>query len=70
MIQSKSGQYVLDNMYGCGCGLKDARKVRLSQAAINFEEVSWIGEKGCLVDNDTKLRQNNDKLPINVTLIN
>ena len=38
MIQSQGpGQYVLDNMYGCGCGLKDARKVQLSQAAINFE---------------------------------
>ena len=64
MIQSQGpGQYVLDNMYGCGCGLKDARKVQLSQAAINFEGgKGWIGEKGCLVDNDTKLRQNGDRL--------
>ena len=55
--------YQLDNMYGCGCGLKDARKVQLSQAAINFEGgKGWIGEKGCLVDNDTKLRQNDDRL--------
>jgi hypothetical protein len=58
-----SGQYVLDNMYGCGCGLKDARKVQLSQAAINFEGgKGWIGEKGCLVDTDTKLRQSKDRL--------
>ena len=64
IIQSQGpGYYTLENMYGCGCGLKDARKVQLSQAAINFEGgKGWIGEKGCLVDNDTNLRQDKDKL--------
>ena len=57
------GQYVTDNMHGCGCELKDARDVQLSQPMINFEGgKGWIGEKGCLVDTDTALRQNDDRL--------
>ncbi len=57
------GQYVTDNMHGCGCGLKDARDVQLSQPMINFEGgKGWIGEKGCLIDTDTTLRQNDDRL--------
>ena len=51
------GAYNLDNMYGCDCGLEKAREVQLSQPAINFKGgLGWIGEKGCLVDNDNKLR--------------
>ena len=57
------GQYVTDNMHGCGCELKDARDVQLSQPMINFEGgKGWIGEKGCLIDTDTALRQNDDRL--------
>tara|TARA_B100002051_G_C16725107_1_gene634829 strand:- start:446 stop:1129 length:684 start_codon:yes stop_codon:yes gene_type:complete len=55
------GSYVLDNMYGCGgdnCGLKKAREVQLSQPNVNFKGgVGWIGEQGCLVNNDSKLRE-------------
>ena len=54
------GNYYLDNMYGCECELKSARDIQLSEPTVNFEGgKGWIGEKGCLVDNDTKLRTNN-----------
>ena len=57
------GKYVTDNMHGCGCELKDARDVQLSQPMINFEGgKGWMGEKGCLIDTDTALRQNDDRL--------
>jgi len=57
------GKYVTDNMNGCGCELKDARDVQLSQPMINFMGgKGWIGEKGCLIDTDTALRQNDDRL--------
>ena len=50
-------------MYGCGCELKDARAVQLSQPVINFEGgKGWIGEKGCLVDKDSELREDPNKL--------
>jgi len=63
-IQSQgSGYYVMENMFGCGCELKDARDVQLSQPMINFEGgKGWIGEKGCLVDTDSKLRESEDRL--------
>ena len=56
IIQSQGpGYYTMENMYGCGCGLKEARDVQLSQPMINFEGgKGWIGEKGCLVDVDSK----------------
>ena len=51
------GAYHLDNMYGCECGLKTAREIQVSQPAINFNAGSgWMGEKGCLIDNDSNLR--------------
>ena len=64
IIQSQGpGYYTMENMYGCGCELKDAREVQLSQPMINFEGgKGWIGEKGCLVDVDSKLREDKDKL--------
>ena len=64
IIQSQGpGYYTMENMYGCGCELKDAREVQLSQPMINFEGgKGWIGEKGCLVDVDSKLRESDDKL--------
>ena len=64
IIQSQgSGYYTMENMRGCGCELKDARDVQLSQLAINFEGgKGWIGEKGCLVDKDSELREDKDKL--------
>ena len=52
-----AGAYHLDNMYGCECELKKAREVQLSQPAINFNGgKGWMGEKGCLIDNDSNLR--------------
>jgi hypothetical protein len=64
VIQSQGpGYYVMENMFGCGCELKDARDVQLSQPMINFEGgKGWIGEKGCLVDVDSKLREDKDQL--------
>jgi len=64
IIQSQgSNYYVMENMNGCGCELKDAREVQLSQPMINFEGgKGWIGEKGCLVDKDSELREDKDKL--------
>lgn len=64
VIQSQGpGYYTMENTYGCGCELKDARDVQLSQVMINFEGgKGWIGEKGCLVDVDSQLRENSDKL--------
>ena len=64
IIQSQGpGYYTMENMYGCGCELKDSREVQLSQPMINFEGgKGWIGEKGCLVDVDSKLREDKDKI--------
>ena len=57
------GLYYLDNQNGCECGLKEARDIQVSQPGINFSGgVGWIAEKGCLVDNDSELRQDKDKL--------
>ena len=58
LVQSLGpGAYNLDNMYGCECGLKKAREVQLSQPAINFNGgAGWMGEKGCLIDNDSNKR--------------
>ena len=37
------GKYLLDNYNGCGCELKDARELQLSQPVINFEGgKGWI----------------------------
>jgi|TARA_B110000208_G_C11800782_1_gene442138 hypothetical protein len=58
-----SGKYTMDNFHGCGCELKDARELQLSQPVINFEGgKGWIGEKGCLIDTDSQLRIGTDKL--------
>ena len=64
IIQSQGpGYYTLENTYGCGCELKDARDVQLSQVMINFQGGhGWMGEKGCLIDTDSQLRENSDKL--------
>jgi len=63
-IQSQgTGYYVMENMHGCGCELKDAREVQLSQPMINFNGgQGWMGEKGCLIDTDSELREDPDKL--------
>jgi hypothetical protein len=57
------GLYYLDNQHGCECGLKEARDIQVSQPGINFSGgVGWIAEKGCLIDNDSDLRQDKDRL--------
>ena len=63
-LQSQGpGLYYMDNQNGCECGLKEARDIQVSQPGINFSGgFGWIAEKGCLVDNDTNLRQDKDKL--------
>ena len=51
------GRYELDNMYGCECGLTNARDLQLSEPAINFNAgCGSIGEAGCLVNINTELR--------------
>ncbi len=64
IIQSQGeGYYRMENTYGCGCGLPEARNTQLSQVMINFEGgKGWIGEKGCLVDVDSNLRTNYDRV--------
>jgi len=62
------GRYDLDNMYGCECGLTNARDLQLSQPAINFSAgYGSIGEAGCLIDTNTDLR---DDILTNKNLIN
>lgn len=56
-----AGNYHLDNMYGCDCGLEKAREVQLSQPNVNFNGAKgWMGENGCLIDSDSKLRIGED----------
>tara|TARA_B100000900_G_scaffold278921_1_gene238535 strand:+ start:2842 stop:3558 length:717 start_codon:yes stop_codon:yes gene_type:complete len=51
------GRRELDNMYGCECGLESARDLQLSQPAISFNAgAGYMGEQGCLIDNDSALR--------------
>lgn len=55
------GNYHLDNMYGCDCGLEKAREVQLSQPNINFNGgKGWMGENGCGIDTDSVLRLGDD----------
>jgi hypothetical protein len=52
-----AGYYHLDNTYGCECGLESSREVQLSQPYVNFDGgKGWMGEKGCMIDNDSDLR--------------
>ena len=52
-----TGNYHLDNMYGCDCGLEKARDIQLSQPFVNFNGgKGWMGESGCLIDEDSKIR--------------
>ena len=64
ITQSRASfNYLVDNPYGCDCGLEKARDIQLSQPVINFQGgKGWIGEKGCLIDKDSELRQKDDKL--------
>jgi hypothetical protein len=60
---SGPGNYHLDNQYGCECGLKEARSIQTSQPGIHLKGgLGWSGENGCLVDTDSKLRQNTEIL--------
>jgi hypothetical protein len=64
VMQSQGpGLYHLDNQYGCSCGLQEARSIQVSQPGIHLTGgFGWIAENGCLVDNDSKLRQEPQKL--------
>ena len=66
-LQSQGpGLYHLDNQNGCECGLKEAREIQVSQPGIHLNGgFGWIAEKGCLIDNDTTLRQDKGKLTNN-----
>ncbi len=55
--------YRLDNQYACECGLKEARDIQVSQIGINFNGgFGWMAEGGCLIDNDSSMRQEKSKL--------
>ena len=57
------GNYHLDNMYGCDCSLEKAREVQLSQPNVNFNGgLGWMGENGCLIDTDSELRVDKERL--------
>ena len=64
VMQSQGpGSYYLDNQFACECGLKEAQSIQTSQPGIHLKGgFGWIAEKGCLVDNDSTLRQKEDKL--------
>ena len=63
MQSQGTGNYYLDNQYGCGCGLEEERSIQTSQPGIHLKGgFGWSGEKGCLVDNDSNLRQKDSKL--------
>ena len=64
VMQSQGpGYYHLDNQFACECGLKEAQSIQTSQPGIHLKGgFGWIAEKGCLVDNDSNLRQDKDKL--------
>ena len=53
------GKYSVDNTFSCECGSEEARNLQLQQPNINFNGgFGWMGENGCLIDNDSKLRGN------------
>ena len=57
------GLYHLDNQFACECGLKEAQEIQTSQPGIHLKGgFGWIAEKGCLIDNDSNLRQDKTKL--------
>jgi len=54
------GNYLVDNTFACDCGLEKARDVQLKQPNVNLTGgFGWMGENGCLIDNDSDLRSNN-----------
>ena len=61
MKQSQGvGIYIIDNTFACDCGLERAKEVQLLQPNVNLTGgFGWMGEEGCMIDNDSKLRENN-----------
>ena len=54
------GNYLVDNTFACDCGLEKAKEVQLKQPNVNLTGgFGWMGENGCLIDNDSNLRSNN-----------
>ena len=54
------GNYSVDNTFACDCGLEKARNLQLKQPNVNLNGgFGWMGENGCLIDNDSDLRGNN-----------
>ena len=54
------GNYIVDNTFACDCGLEKAKDVQLKQPNVNLTGgFGWMGENGCLIDNDSDLRSNN-----------
>ena len=54
------GNYIVDNTFSCECELKKARELQLKQPNVNLNGgFGWMGENGCLIDNDSGLREKN-----------
>jgi len=64
VMQSQGpGYYHLDNQFSCECGLKEAQSIQTSQPGIHLKGgFGWSGEKGCLVDTDSSMRQDKKQL--------
>lgn len=53
------GFYKVDNTFSCNCGLTKARDLQLKQPNVNLSGgFGWMGENGCMIDNDSGLRGN------------
>ena len=53
------GHYNTDNTFSCNCGLTKARDLQLKQPNVNLNGgFGWMGENGCMIDNDSQLRGN------------
>lgn len=54
------GNYLVDNTFSCDCGLEKAKELQLKQPNVNITGgFGWMGENGCLIDNDSNIRSNN-----------
>ena len=58
---SKPGTYNLQNFYECGCEPTQPATIALNQPITQFKDgYGYIGQKGCLVNNDSTLRKGSE----------
>lgn len=57
----KPGSYKTRNYYDCECEAPHTKELSLQQPALNYRDgYGWTSNKGCNVDNDSKLRNANN----------